>query len=165
MRAVQSIFLFIERLLRRVRRRFRNMYYRCVLKNMGQDCYICDGVIITDPEYTSLGDRVMINENAILLTFKDASISVGNDVSISFGVYILAGGLKVTDGPVWDEHEVASIVIEDSVWIGAGAIILAGVRIGKGSVIAAGSVVTKDVPANTLVGGVPARLIRDLKPK
>jgi len=52
------------------------------------------------------------------------------------------------------------IVIEDDVWIGSGAIITDGVHIGKGSVVAAGAVVTKDVPKNSVVGGVPAKVLR-----
>ncbi|HEG44170.1 MAG TPA: hypothetical protein ENH94_09000, partial [Phycisphaerales bacterium] len=51
--------------------------------------------------------------------------------------------------------------IEDDVWIGFGSIILAGVKIGRGAIIAAGSVVTKDVPEYAIMGGVPAKLIRD----
>lgn len=54
------------------------------------------------------------------------------------------------------------IVIERNVWIAAGAIIIGGVTVGENSVVAAGSVVTKDVPANTLVGGNPARVIRSI---
>jgi acetyltransferase-like isoleucine patch superfamily enzyme len=54
------------------------------------------------------------------------------------------------------------IVIEDDVWLGAGAIITDGVRVGKGAVVAAGAVVTKDVPPQTLVAGIPARPIRDI---
>lgn len=54
------------------------------------------------------------------------------------------------------------IVIEDGAWIGIGSTILQGVRIGKGSIVAAGAVVNKDVKPNTLVAGVPARLIREL---
>lgn len=53
-----------------------------------------------------------------------------------------------------------SIVIDDEVWIGNGAMLLSGVNVGKGAIIAAGSVVTKDVPPYALVGGVPARVIK-----
>lgn len=60
--------------------------------------------------------------------------------------------------------ETAPIVFESNVWVGAGCIILPGVRIGKYSIVAAGSVVTKDVPRYTLVAGVPAKVIRTIDP-
>ena len=56
----------------------------------------------------------------------------------------------------------APIVVKDNVWIGAHATILAGVTIGENAVVAAGAVVTKDVPANTIVGGVPARVLKTI---
>ncbi|HNU03478.1 MAG TPA: DapH/DapD/GlmU-related protein, partial [Anaerolineae bacterium] len=54
------------------------------------------------------------------------------------------------------------IVVEDDVWIGAGAIITDGVRVGRGAVVAAGAVVTGDVPPHTVVGGVPARVLKEI---
>ena len=54
------------------------------------------------------------------------------------------------------------IVIEDDVWLGAGAIITDGVRVGKGAVVAAGAVVTKDVAPHTVVGGIPAKVIKTI---
>ena len=56
------------------------------------------------------------------------------------------------------------IVIEDDVWIGSGAVITDGVRVGKGAVVAAGAVVTKDVAPHTVVGGVPARVLKEITP-
>ncbi|WP_165251625.1 DapH/DapD/GlmU-related protein [Adlercreutzia sp. ZJ304] len=61
--------------------------------------------------------------------------------------------------------EPAPIHIEDDVWIGSGAIVLPGVRIGRGSVVAAGAVVTKDVPSMTVVGGIPAKPIKRIATK
>ncbi|WP_417171784.1 DapH/DapD/GlmU-related protein, partial [Alistipes putredinis] len=69
----------------------------------------------------------------------------------------------------WDDRTVpimeqdcydASILVEDDVWIGHGATILAGVRIGQGAIVAAGAVVNKDVPPYAIVGGVPAKILK-----
>jgi serine acetyltransferase len=53
-------------------------------------------------------------------------------------------------------------VVEDDAWIGAGAILTDGVRVGRGAVVAAGAVVTQDVPPHTVAGGVPARVLREI---
>lgn len=58
-------------------------------------------------------------------------------------------------------HDCEPVVIEDEGWVGANAVVLPGVRIGRGAVVAAGAVVTKDVAPYTIVGGVPARMIRE----
>ena len=107
-----------------------------------------------------------------------ARVTFGGDVLVSHQAFIQgAGGVsfgsRIMLGPrvtlITVGHDVATrrstsapITIADDVWIGAGAMVLPGVSIGTGSVVAAGAVVTRDVPPFTLVGGVPARRIKDL---
>lgn len=90
-------------------------------------------------------------------------VQLGDRVYTSPQVQILAVN-HVYDDPTRSFVEqgitAQGIVIEDDVWIGAGAIITDGVRVGRGAVVAAGAVVTADVPPHTVVGGVPARVLR-----
>lgn len=93
-------------------------------------------------------------------------VEIGNNVNLAQGITVTALNHN-TDNPDmrFDEQGISTkqIIIEDDVWIGANAVILPGVRIGKHSVIAAGAVVNKDVPAGTLVAGVPAKVKKTLK--
>lgn len=90
-------------------------------------------------------------------------VSIGSHVTIADGVRFVThdGGVWVFRGDEPNLHAYAAISVGDNVFIGAGAIILPGVSIANGSVVGAGSVVTKDVPARSVVAGVPARLISD----
>ncbi|WP_278251835.1 acyltransferase [Sabulibacter ruber] len=90
-------------------------------------------------------------------------VSIGNQVIIAQHVVIsgLNHGYDNIHVPIKDQPcKTSEIIIEDECWIGANAVITAGVRIGKHSVVAAGSVVTKDVPAYSVVGGNPARVLK-----
>lgn len=92
------------------------------------------------------------------------SINIGANVMIASAVTIrdTNHGIRRTDMPmVKQDIEISPVTIGDDVWISHGATILKGVNIGKGAVIAAGAVVTKDVPAYAIVGGVPARFIKN----
>lgn len=103
---------------------------------------------------------------------KDEVLSIGNYCSIAGNVHFICGGNHFTDRfltyPIekklfqnGDEAlSKGKIEIEDDVWIGTNALILSGVHIGRGAVIAAGNVVTKDVPAYSIVGGNPAKLLK-----
>jgi acetyltransferase-like isoleucine patch superfamily enzyme len=93
-------------------------------------------------------------------------ITIGDRVYTAPSVQMLAVNHIFADPtrPMVEQGITAEgIVIEDDVWIGAGAIITDGVRVGKGAVVAAGAVVTKDVLPHTVVGGVPARILKEIR--
>ena len=94
-------------------------------------------------------------------------LRIGNDVIIAQNVVFsgLNHGYEDVSLPIRNQKcSAAEIVVEDEVWIGANAVITAGVHIGRHAVVAGGSVVTKDVPAYSVVGGNPARILRQHNP-
>lgn len=109
---------------------------------IGRDCWINAGCHFDASHEIRVGDRVSIAQQVMLLTETHEVGPSGQR----------AGAL--TSAP---------IVIGDGCWLGARCIVLPGVTIGRGAVVAAGSVVTKDVEPNTLVAGVPARVVRRLE--
>lgn len=114
----------------------------------------------------TFGDNVQINDRCHIASINN--IEIGNNVLIASDVYItdhdhgVATRLTMSDAPASRILIYAPVIIEDNVWIGQKAIVLKGIRIGFGSIVAAGAVVTKDVPPFSVVGGVPARLIKSL---
>jgi acetyltransferase-like isoleucine patch superfamily enzyme len=108
-----------------------------------------------------VGARVFINQNCTFYSL--AEITVGDDVMIGPNVSLIT-----SEHPVAPSQRRAfllgkPITIGNGVWIAAGATVIGGVTIGENAVVAAGSVVTRDVPANTLVAGNPARVIRSIE--
>src|SRR5262249_2917988 len=115
-----------------------------------------------------------------LVTGHAGSLEIGNSVNINFGAAISSHervtiGDRVRIGPYAiimdsdyhaaknrDDRPTAPIVIEDDVWLAGRVSVLKGSRIGKGSVITAGSVVSGDIPAGVVAGGVPARVLRKI---
>lgn len=110
-----------------------------------------------------VGSNCRINKQVYLLGRN--KIEIGNNVVFSARVMVLDSGLDVERFIIGKDsvHTNSYVKIKDNVWIGAGAIILPGVTIESNSVVAAGSVVTKDVNSFTLVGGNPAKRIKELK--
>jgi hypothetical protein len=109
---------------------------------------------VNDGAKLSLGSGY-INNNATIDCFE--AVTIGHGVAISSGVTIRDSDNHAING---NAKMTAPIVIGDHVWVGLNATILKGVRIGNGAVVAAGAVVTADVPENALVGGVPAKVLK-----
>jgi acetyltransferase-like isoleucine patch superfamily enzyme len=126
-----------------------------------------DGFRLIPPFYTAyglkirIGQRVFINQNCTVYDL--AEVSIGDDVMIGPNVSIITAGHPIAPSQRRARVMGKPIVIEKNVWIAAGATIIGGVTVGENSVVAAGSVVTKDVPQNTLVGGNPAKVIRSIR--
>ena len=109
---------------------------------------------------TRIGRNVFVNQNC---TFYDlGGLDIADDVMIGPNVSIITSGHSLEPSERHSCVLARPIVIERNVWIAAGATIIGGVTVGENSVVAAGSVVTKDVPPNTLVGGNPARVIHSI---
>lgn len=118
-------------------------------------------VVIYAPEQLEFGDQVDVGEFVHLRA--NGGLRIGNRVLIAAHVTITTREHPV-ELPRWGVTKDAPIVIDDDVWIGAGAVVLPGVTIGKGAVVAAGAVVTASVEPFTVVAGVPARPIKSITP-
>ncbi len=108
-----------------------------------------------------IGDHCFLNSGIIMLD--NADIHIGNHVMIGPGThfYTPTHSLDYKQRRDWQAYS-SSIEVEDDVWIGGNVCIYQDIKIGARSVVAAGSVVTRDVPPDTLVGGTPAKAIRQL---
>jgi acetyltransferase-like isoleucine patch superfamily enzyme len=107
-----------------------------------------------------VGRNVFINQNCTLNDI--GGITIGDEVFIGPRVNLISSGHPL-DPMYRRSHIVAApITIETGAWLCTGATVLQGVTVGKDSVVAAGAVVTRDVPAGVLVGGVPARVLRSV---
>ncbi len=139
-----------------------------------------EGVWVTGPVFVDYGDNVHIGKHVEInmnCVFLDCNrIEIGDHSGLGPGVHIYAvthplnprerlpEAAQGEEGTQFWRCIGKPVIIGRNVWVGGGAIILPGVTVGDGSTIAAGAVVTQDVPANCLVGGNPARVIRMLEP-
>ena len=92
-------------------------------------------------------------------------VTIGSHVNLAQGITITALNHNFDDSEKRIDQQGIStkeVVLEDDIWVGANAVILPGVTIGKHAVVAAGAIVTKDVPPHSLVAGVPAKVIRQI---
>ena len=121
-------------------------------------------VRISTPFYTDFGKNITVGRNIFINSdckFQDqGGIYIGDDVFIGHNVVLATLDHEIDP----DRRGIvpAPIKIGNKVWIGSGAIITKGVTIGEGSIVAAGAVVTKDVPERVIIGGVPAKIIKQI---
>ncbi|WP_307799348.1 sugar O-acetyltransferase [Micromonospora antibiotica] len=135
---------------------------RDLLGSVGEDAWVRPPLHCDYGWQTHLGARSFVNFNAVLLDV--ARITIGADVQIGPNVQLLTATHPVEAEPRRAKWESAQpITIGDNVWLGGGVIVLAGVTIGANTVVGAGAVVTRDLPANVVAVGNPARVIRTLK--
>ena len=132
-----------------------------LLASVGEDTEIRPPFYVDYGSNITIGARTFANYGLVALDV--AAISIGDDVQIGPNVQLLTPTHPLEPGPRRDKWEAAEpITIEDNVWLGGGAIVLPGVTIGENTVLGAGAVVTKDLPANVVAVGNPARVVKSL---
>jgi maltose O-acetyltransferase len=135
--------------------------FRELLGSIGEDTLIQSPFRCDYGYNIKIGRRSFINYGGIVLDV--APVTIGDEVLIATNVQILTAThpLDAARRRAWWEFA-KPISIRDGVWIGGGALILPGVTVGENAVVGAGAVVTRDVAANTVVVGNPARVVRSL---
>lgn len=139
--------------------RFRMFFYKYIyIMDIGKNVVIYNKAEIRNPLNIKIDEGSIIGDNAILDGRSGLFIGKNVNFSSNVSIWTLQHDYRDPDFKCTLEH-FGPVVIEDRVWLGPNTIILPNVKIHEGAVVAAGAVVTKDVPAFSLVGGVPAKVI------
>lgn len=161
MKYLANLYHFIYRLYRRL----TMILLKFKFKRTGSN-FIFDPFGVYSYETIEIGDDVYIGLNPTLLA-TESKIIFGNKIMLGPNVTIMGGdhntnqiGKYMFDVKTKLPENDLPVIIQDDVWIGSGATILKGVTIGEGSIVAACSLVIKDIPPYTVVGGVPAKILK-----
>jgi maltose O-acetyltransferase len=134
-----------------------------LLGAFGEDSHVLPPFYCDYGHHTFIGARTFANFGLTCLDV--APIRIGDDVQIGPHVQLLTATHPVQAGPRRDKWEAARpIVIGDNVWLGGGSIVCPGVTIGENTVVGAGAVVIRDLPANVVAVGNPARVVNEVQP-
>jgi maltose O-acetyltransferase len=129
-----------------------------LLGAVGEGCDIRPPFFCDYGTQIHIGDRTFVNFG--LMALDPAPITIGDDVQIGPNVQLLTPTHPLDAGRRRDKWEAAApITVEDNVWLGGGAIVLAGVTVGANTVVGAGAVVTRSLPPGVVAVGAPARVI------
>ena len=132
-----------------------------LLGSLGEGAYVKPPLAVDYGENVHIGARTFVNSNLTALDV--ARITIGEDCQIGPNVQLLTPTHPVDPQPRRDKLEAARpIVLGDNVWLGGGVIVCPGVTIGDNTVVGAGSVVVRDLPANVVAVGNPARVVREI---
>lgn len=158
---------FIRRTKNWIRLRFLNNRIFANWKQKGTNVHIDYSTsIFNEYDHISIGDNVYIGPRALIYCTL-SEVKINSNVTIGPSLTIIAGdhnykevGTYICNQRVKRPEDDQDVVIESDVWIGCNVTILKGVTIGRGSVVAAGAVVTKSCPPYSIIGGVPAKVIK-----
>jgi maltose O-acetyltransferase len=135
----------------------RRLFLRLAGIDIGSDVSVCGRGWIYGRGRVALGRGTWLSPGVVFHTHLEAPIRIGDRCDVGPAVEFVTGGHLAGDAVRRAGRGTAlEIAVGDGTWIGGRALILGGVKIGQGAIVAAGSVVTRDVPANVLVAGVPA---------
>jgi acetyltransferase-like isoleucine patch superfamily enzyme len=139
--------------------KIRNLLSQITGSEIDESVEVFTPLYINYGKHTKIGKNVFINFDCVFLDL--GGITIEDNVLIAPKVSLLSEGHPLSPD---DRHSLVPghIHIKKNAWIGAGATILPGVTIGENAIVAAGAVVSKDVTANTIVGGIPAKIIKEI---
>ena len=142
---------------------FRYFYIKKYSKTCGDNIYVGKNVTIKNINQLSLGNNISIHAGSYIDAYGEIIIQDNVSIANQSSLISFEHSWNNKKKPIkYNEVVTSAITIKNDVWIGNGSRILSGVTINSRSIIAAGAVVNKDVESNTIVGGVPAKLIKKI---
>jgi len=139
--------------------RWRGWLYGLAMRRRGRDFQAAAGARLVGLENLSVGDHVYLAPGSVVLAAAD--VTLADEVMLAYGAVVTDGDHTAAGGSYrFGPRRNAPVRVERGTWIGANAVVLAGVTVGAGTLVAAGAVASRDLPAGCVAGGSPARVIR-----
>lgn len=154
---------FLQRLFLKLGTRIHNAeksWILSMLRSCGSSTRIDHRVFIWSPDQVEIGNNVDINGYTVI--YGAGGVRINDNVLIAANCVITSVSHPTAVNERHQKRVLSPVVLLSNCWLGAGAVVLPGVTIGRNSIVAAGSVVTRDIPDNCICAGVPAKVIRHL---